>query len=282
MKNRNFVFGALGLAAAISVGSADASAQARSQTRIPVRKDQPAEPAKVDTVIRVRVDTVTIRGRTDTVVRTVTGPTRYDTVMVQPPLQRLPGLYFGLGAGLAVPMNNWRNTTKDGPAIQGMVGWFPADGNIGIRVDALGNFFSNRDTDCPNCPKPKLYEANADLVWRFPLDRTSKLNPVLYVMGGGGVDKFDNFLPYRNTDNKIVTAGADTYLSYPGLTLVSTPSTAVNFRGDKSLFFNWNAGAGLDWRGFGLNWYVESKYTNVMTTNGTSHYWPITVGLKFW
>ena len=281
MKTRNFVLCALGLAAAVTTGNATiASAQAASQRRIPVRKEQPAEAPKIDTVRIVRVDTVTIRGRTDTVVRTVER-LRVDTVMQTLPLHRLPGLYFGLGAGVAVPMNDWRNTTKDGPAIQGILGWFPKDGALGLRVDALGDFFGHRATDCPSCPSPKLWEGNADVVLRFPLDRRSDLNPVVYFMGGGGVDKFTDFLPFRNSSSKIVTAGSDTYLNYPGLTLSSTAG-AANFRGDKSLFWNYNAGAGLDWTMWDLHWYIESKYTTISTTNGNSHYWPTIVGLKFY
>jgi len=212
MKTRNFALFAIGLAAATTFGSAEASAQARSQTRIPVRKDQPAEPPKVDTIRVVRVDTVTIRGRTDTVIRTVTGPTRYDTVMKELPIQRLPGLFFGLGAGVAVPMNSWRNTTKDGPAIQGQLGWFPQNGAFGIRIEGLGNFLAHRATDCPGCPDPRIWEGDADVLLRFPLDRTSHLNPVLYFMGGGGIDKISDFIPYRNSDGKVVTAGEDTFI----------------------------------------------------------------------
>jgi len=280
MKTRNFALFALGLAAATTLGSVDASAQARSQTRIPVRKDQPAEAPKVDTIRVVRVDTVTIRGRTDTVIRTVVGPTRYDTVMQQLPIQRLPGLFFGLGGGVAIPMNNWRNTFKDGPAIQGQLGWFPQNGALGIRIEGLGNFFSHRSTDCPGCPDPRLWEGNADVLLRFPLDRTSHLNPVLYFMGGGGVDKFSSFIPYKNSDGKIVTAGEDTFIGAN----VSTNPFAVTTanRGSGSWFFNYNAGAGLDWTGWGLHWYVESKYTTINTTNGNSHYWPVIVGLKFY
>jgi len=278
MKTRNIALFAIGLAAATTLGSADANAQARSQTRIPVRKDQPAEAPKVDTVRVVRVDTVTIRGRTDTVVRTVTGPTVHDTVMQLPPIQRLPGLYFALGGGVAVPMNNWRNSTKDGPAIQGQLGWFPQNGAFGIRIEGLGNFFGARKTGCPNCPDTKLYEGNADLMLRFPLDRRSHLNPVLYIMGGGGVDKFSDFLPYQNTSNTIVTAGEDTYVG----TAITLPAATTANRGTGSWFYNYNAGAGLDWTGWGLHWYVESKYTTINTKGGNSHYWPIIAGLKFY
>lgn len=281
MKTSNFALFALGLAAATAFGSAEASAQAKSTTRIPVRKDQPAEMAKVDTIRVVVRDTVMMPGRRDTVVRTVMSPVVHDTVMQMLPIQRLPGLYFGLGAGVAIPMNDWRNTTKDGPAVQAQLGWFPKDGALGIRVDGLANFLGRRETDCPACPKPKLFEGNADLVLRFPLDRTSHLNPVVYVMGGGGIDKFSDFLPYRNSKGVIVSAGGDTYLNYPGLAL-STTSSAANFRGDKTMFFNYNAGAGLDWTAMGAHWYVESKYTTINTTKGNSHYFPVIFGLKFY
>lgn len=282
MKTRNFVLSALGLSAAFTFGGAEtASAQAKSQTRIPVRKDAPPMAmAKPDTVyIRTKPDTVMMMGRTDT----VTVRMRPDTVMQMQmlPIQRLPGVYLGLGGGVAVPMNDWRNSTKDGPAVQAQLGYYPMNGAIGIRVDGLANFFGHRDTNCPQCPSPRLYEGNADLTLRFPLDRTSHLNPVIYIMGGGGLDKFTDFLPYVNTEGKTVSAGGNSYLNYPGLTL-SNNSAAANYAGDKTLFFNYNAGAGLDFTAVDLHFFVETKYTTINTTKGNSHYFPITAGIKFY
>ncbi|MEO6435213.1 MAG: hypothetical protein ABIP55_05570, partial [Tepidisphaeraceae bacterium] len=217
MKTRNFALCSLGLAAAITLGgAATASAQVRSDRRIPVRKDQPAEPApmKVDTVRIVRVDTVTVRGRTDT----VTIRSRPDTIreMQMIPARGLPGLYFGIGAGAAIPYDSWRNSVKDGPDVQVQLGWFPRNGMLGLRADGNAAFLSNRDTNCRTCPKPKVYSGSGDVVLRFPLDRLSKLNPVLYFLGGGGITKFQNFLPYTSRDNKVVNAGGDTYRTYPG------------------------------------------------------------------
>lgn len=278
MKTRNFALCALGLAAALSIGgSATASAQrATSPTRIPVRKDtKDTVMTKTDTIRIVKVDTVMAPARVERVTVTV-----HDTVtkiqMQVLPEQPLPGLYFGIGAGMASPFQSWRNTTKDGPAIQGQIGWFPKDGMLGIRADGLYGFLAHRATDCPNCPDPKVLSGTADLVLRMPLDRTSHLNPVFYILGGGGIDKFSDFLPYRNTDNAIVTAGSDTYLSYPGLTL--TAATA----GDKSLFYHYDAGLGLDVNAGPAHMYLESKYVSVTTTNGQSHYFPIIVGFKFY
>ena len=282
MKTRNFALCALGLAAAITFGgAATASAQATSTTRIPVRKDEPQQTVRVDTVrIQGRVDTVMVRSRPDTVIRTVTGPTRYDTTMVLPPLQRLPGLYFGLGGGIAMPMNNWRNTTKDGFGLQAQAGWFPTNGTIGIRGDVNYSWLNKRETDCKPCADPRILAGSLDLVARFPLDQRSKLNPVVYIMGGGGLDKIFDFIAYRNTDNKVVTAGSATQLSsatsYPDLGV-----TAAN-RGTKSLFFHYEGGAGLDVQLGGLHTFVETKYSTLNTINGNSHYWPTIIGLKFY
>jgi len=281
MKTRNFALCALGLAAAITIGSTEASAQAKSQTRIPVRKEEPKEPPKVDTITIVRVDTIRLPGRRDTVVRTVTLPVVHDTVMERLPVQRLPGWYGGIGGGVAVPMNNWRNTTKDGGAIQGMVGWFPKNATLGLRVDALGDFLSHRSTGCVNCPDPRIFEINLDAIARFPLDRTSWLNPTIYLIGGGGLDKFDNFIPFVNSDGKIVTAGGNTFI---GIQSPTPPFNILLVRqtdDNSDWFWNYNFGAGIDWKTFGLTWYVESKYTTINTHNGNTHYWPITIGLKF-
>jgi len=276
MKTRNFALCALGLAAAITLGgAATASAQATSTTRIPVRKDEPV-PVRVDTVrIQGRTDTVMVRVRPDTVIRTVER-VRYDTVQLVPPLQRLPKWYFGLGAGVAIPMNNWRNTTKDGWALQAQGGWFPENGTLGLRGDLNYSLLSNRDTDCPNCPNPNLTALSGDVLARFPLDQRSKLNPVIYILGGGGVTWISDFLPYRNTDGKIVTAGEHTVITYPGLTLTTVT------RGDESTFWHYEFGSGIDFTLGGLHPFVETKYSTINTHNGNSHYWPTILGLKFY
>jgi hypothetical protein len=276
MKTRNFALCALGLAAAITFGgAATASAQARSDTRIPVRKDQPApEPPKVDTIRIVRVDTVTLRGRVDT----VTIRTRPDTViqMQMLPVQKLPGWYFGLGAGVAIPYSSYRSSTKDGFDLQGQVGWFPKDAAFGLRLNGDGNFYNNRDTDCPLCPNPKQFQLGLDALLRFPLDRTSKLNPVLYFLGGGNVNWYSDFLPYRNSGNTVVTAGSNTYLAYPGLVLTAAQA------GDKSTFWGWDAGTGIDFNAGPAHMYVEGRFVQVQTTGGPSRYFPVTAGFKFY
>jgi len=276
--NKNYLLCALGLAAAISFGGAAASAQATSDKRIPIRKDvgtAPAAAAKTDTVqLPGRVDTLMVQGP----VRTVTVMQHDTTTVVQVErlkTQRLPGVYYGLGAGVPIPMNSWTNSTKAGPAVQGLIGWFPHDGALGVRADVVGSFMSHRATDCPLCPDPRIYSGSADLVLRFPLDRKSTLNPVIYFLGGAGLAKITDFLPYTNTDGKIVTAGSNTYLAYPGLNLSQASA------GNASWFLNVEAGAGLDFNAGPAHLFVESRYSTLGTTNGGSHYWPTLAGFKF-
>ncbi len=297
MKTRNFVLGALGLAAAMTIGGAEtASAQrkGRSTTRIPVRKEPVAEPMAVhtDTVYITRRDTVMMRGRTDT----MTIRMRPDTVMqmMYPPLGTLQGFQFGIGGGVILPMNDWRNSTKDGPALKADLGFFPGNGALGLRFEGLAGFMSHRETDCKGCPDPRVYAGSADIVLRFPLDRQGNLNPVLYFLGGGGIDKFSNFLPYQAGGGVTVTAGSNTVAPstagppYP----FNGPSVAVTTanRGTKSLFYHYDFGAGLQLGRGATRFFAETKYTTVNTQrivagaiNGThgSHYWPVIAGLTF-
>lgn len=278
MKTRNSALFALGLAAAITLGGAvtaaaqDTTGRARSQTRIPVRKDQgaAAQPAvtRVDTVTVTRTDTVVMR-RTDTV--TVT---RVDTVtrIEELPLQPLGAFQFGLGIGAALPTGDWRNVSKDGFDAHAHLGFFPGAGPVGLRIDGDYVAMGGRETDCPNCPGSKLISGTANLVVRFPLDRKSKVNPQIYFLGGGGIDKFTDFTAYRTTERppKLVTAGKDTYT---GAGSLATAATA----GDKSSFYHWDVGAGVQLGRL----FIESKYVAINTTGKNSAYVPVLIGLNF-
>jgi hypothetical protein len=272
MKTRNSALFALGLAAAITIGgTVTAGAQtprrrATPQRRIPVRKDVPVAAAapRVDTVTVTRVDTVTVR-RTDTVTTTVM---RYDTVtrMVYPPLQRLPGFFIGLGAGADIPMNDIRAVLKDGPAGQFQLGYFPMNSFIGIRGDLTYGKVPIRDRDFPRITTdPKLFTAGGDLIIRFPLDRTSKLNPVLYAFGGGGYANFSD-----------VTRG--TYPAQPFPLPVARGQTLDITKGHGYYDF----GPGVDFSVGGLHLYAEGKYMTIMSQGKNSHLFPVYGGIKLY
>jgi hypothetical protein len=277
MKTRNSVLYALGLAAAMTLGAVpSASAQktttkkrATSQTRIPVRKDVPVQ-TRTDTVTITRVDTITVR-RTDTVSTTVV---RYDTVtrMVYPPLQRLPGLFFGVGAGANIPMNNIRAVFKDGYALQGQVGYFPMNSPLGARIDGTWGKINNYDTSCPNCESPNVWTVGGDVILRWPLDRTSKLNPVLYAFGGGGWAHFGD---------------------------ITRPQQVVNFGGNPNKQADvegghgyWDVGPGVDFSVGNVHFYAEGRYMTIFTKaapgaasgteNGHAHMFPVYGGIKIY
>lgn len=272
MKTRNSVLYALGLAAAITLGaapmtSAQAKKRATSQRRIPVRKDVPAPAPRTDTITVTRVDTVTVR-RTDTVSTTVV---RYDTVtrMVYPPLQRLPGLFLGLGAGANIPMNNIRSVFKDSYALQGQVGYFPMNSPLGIRADATFGRISARETDCRGCASPNVWTVGGDVLLRMPLDRTSKLNPVLYVFGGGGWSHFGDI----TKPQQVVNQGGN-------------PNRQIDMSGGHAY---WDVGPGVDFSVGNLHLYAEGRYMTIFTKaaypnsdNGKAHMFPVYGGIKIY
>jgi len=286
MKTRNSVLYALGLAAAITLGGAvTAHAQATTTTttttttkkpvvkkKKTVKRVQPAQAipvtkgptvAKVDTVVVTRVDTVTLR-RIDTVTNTVM---RTDTVtrMVYPPLAKLPGLFFGVGAGAEIPMNDIRGFVKDSWAVQGQVGYFPNNSPLGIRADATYGQLSARAKDCPTCSSPTVWTVGGDVILRLPLDRTSKINPVIYAFGGGGWNDFSSI------DAKQTLGLGNCAANYTGSPCFKNGGKAY-----------WDVGPGVDFTFGGLHFYAEGKYMTVMTDGKSTHLFPVFAGLKFY
>lgn len=288
MKTRNSALYALGLAAAMTLGAiAELDAQQR-RTRTPVRRTTPARripvakdvptPARTDTVYVTRVDTVTIR-RADTVTTTMM---RYDTVtrMVYPPLAPLPGLFFGLGAGSDIPMNNIRAVLKDSYAFQGQVGYFPGLSPVGIRADATYGQLKARERDCPTCSSPKLATIGADVILRMPIDRTSKLNPVLYIFGGGGYAKINNIDQHQV---RVINVNGGANLGEWGGVNNSVPQD----NSDQSDLY-YDIGPGVDFSLGRLRFYAEGKYMTILSGTRTGardqnniHLFPVFGGLKF-
>jgi hypothetical protein len=273
MKTRNSALYALGLAAAITLGGAvTAGAQAKKPTRKPVKRVAPktqipvtkeVTAVRVDTVIVTRVDTVTLR-RADTVATTVL---RTDTVtrMVYPPLAPLPGLFFGIGAGANIPMNDIRGVFKDGLAGQAQVGYFPTNSPLGLRVDGTIGKIGKRETDCrvAACASPTVWTVGGDVILRMPLDRTSKLNPVIYVFGGGGWSHFGDIAKPQQ-----LVGPYD-----------RTPGHFIDVSGGHGY---WDVGPGVDFSLGGLHLYAEGKYMTIMTSGKSSHMFPVFGGIKLY
>jgi hypothetical protein len=278
MKTRNSALCALGLAAAFTFGGAmQASAQrATSQTRIKVTKEQPAAtPAKTDTVTVTVHDTVTVRGPTETVTNTV-----HDTVRVMEmiPLKRLASTFFGIGGGVFIPANHFNDYQKRGWDAQAHIGHYFGDSPIGIRLDGNYGTAKNRDTDCLNCPSAKVLTGDLDLLVRFPLDRKSKLNPILYAMGGGSGAHMTDVVPFLNNERQVVTAG--TNVPNGG---ASASVTATDRTNTKSMNWGYNVGGGLEIDVAGAHLFAETRYT-ALSANGSGnlHYFPLVFGFNFY
>jgi len=298
MKTRNFVLYAVGLAAAITFGGAEtASAQAtpqakpqkktvvrkktvkkpiraKSQQVIPVRKE-PLVAARVDTIRIVQVETVTVRSRPDT----VTIRMRPDTVVQMQvlPLNRLAETFFGFGGGALIPANHFNDFAKRGYDLQAQLGHYFSDSPFGVRIDGNYGWAANRETTCPSCSSTKVMTGDADLLFRMPLDRKSHLNPILYALAGGNITKFSDFLAFRNEQGNIVTAGLGNTQPLP------IPKTVLGYpTGDKSLFYGYNVGGGIEVDVAGAHMFVETKYMTVSTVNGNTHYFPLVIGFNFY
>ena len=269
MKTRNSALYALGLAAAITLGGAiTAGAQAKKKTvkkrrvkssvSIPVKKE-PAAMAMHDTVMVTRVDTVIVR-RADTVTTTMM---RTDTVtrMVYPPLAKLPGTFFALGAGSDIVMNDIRGYFKDSYAGQAQLGYFPENSPLGLRVDGTYGRIHSRERDCgPNCANPSVYTVGGDVILRAPLDRTSYLNPVIYIFGGGGWAHFGD-------------------ITKPQQLVQCCTSGPIDVSGGHGYY---DVGPGVDFTLGGLHLYAEGRYMTIMTANKNAHMFPVYGGIKLY
>lgn len=88
--------------------------------------------------------------------------------------------YVGFGAGVALPMGNFKNAVKTGWLGQVIAGVTSANGMLGGRIDGMYIRNSLKGTGGGST---KLLGANLDLVWT-PGQRPAKVHP--YLLGGVG------------------------------------------------------------------------------------------------
>lgn len=190
----------LGAALVLAIG---ATAEAQSTRRIPVRKDAPPPrdtviiPAASPTVLRdtvwvVRQDTINM-SRVDTV------------VMIQDRLRRLGGLYFGIGAGGSLPVQDFADIVDTGMEVQATLGYQAPASPWGVRLDLAWDRFLGQNIDTGGCGPgtPTGGDRCDDLtVWSAMLDGTlnfpvgtqmlTRWRPEVYFMGGVGIHHFSD------------------------------------------------------------------------------------------
>lgn len=259
------------LAAALSLEATAASAQVTSTRRIPVTKEAPGE------VAVPRVDTVTVTVyKTDTL--RVTGPTRYDTVRTTVTrydttrietmpggLNRVGGLYFGLGVGETNAHGSIEVGQSAGMTAQGQLGWQSATAPFGIRFDANYARFGEERTSAGLGAHPDVINLSGDL----------KL----------GLNFLNAIFNYPRFG--FYAVGGPTYTRYKELRITTGPDATPTIMATDGAWhdkfgFNVGGGAGIGWGRTEL--FIESRYFAMTPTNanGRASQIPIVIGFNWY
>lgn len=271
---------------------------ATSTQRIPISKEAPAAP-RVDTVTVYRTDTLRMEGRVDTL--RLTGPTVtvHDTVIQQVQMmpRHLGGMYFGLGAGPALPFGSIRTVNQPGAMGQVNVGWQPLNGIFGVRLDgALTQYADAADYDVLG-PKPKVWNMNGDVRLDLPIFNHTLGSMVLfkpYLIGGGSWLYYNNLRVKLDSDNgspatqggygpqHAIIAGAPGN----GIPGCSTIDQCSNSSYESS--WGYNIGGGLSFHSGKKELFAEARWVhftpkNNVASHAVSTAWhiPITFGVNF-
>jgi len=103
------------------------------------------------------------------------------------------------------------------------------------------------------------------VILRLPLDRSSKLNPVIYAFGGGGWNSFSS-----------VDARQTAALGNCRAGVTFSPC----FKNGGKAY--WDVGPGVDFSLGGLHLYAEGKYMTILAYGKNIHAFPVFAGLKFY
>lgn len=259
------------LAAALSLEATAASAQARSTKRIPVTKEAPGEVVapRVDTVTVTvyRTDTLRVAGpmRVDTVRTTVT---RYDTTHIETfpaGLNRVGGMYFGLGVGETNAHGSIEIGQSAGMTAQAQLGWQGASAPIGIRFDANYARFGEERTTAGFGAHPDVLNVSGDL----------KL----------GLNFLNAIFNYPRFG--FYAVGGPTYTRYKELRITTGPEATETVMATDGAWhdkfgFNVGGGAGIGWGRTEL--FIESRYFAMTPTNanGRASQIPIIIGFNWY
>jgi hypothetical protein len=266
-------------AAIFTLGASVASAQAKSQKRIPITKESPGEVAH-DTVTVYRTDTLRTEPRVDTIRVTQTNTvTRVDTVVQNVPMvaKHIGGLYLGLGAGPNLPFGAIRTVNNPGAMGQVNLGWQSLNMPLGVRLDGSYTQCSDHADYDYLGPKADMMLGNADLRLNLPVFNHFLGSSVImtpYVIGGG------SYLRYRELRMKLEegqTGGVG-----PQNAVIAGSNGITNSDWHDS--WGWNLGGGLAFHAGRKEIFVESRaihFTRDANRYGTSWSVPITFGINF-
>jgi hypothetical protein len=252
-------------AAIFALDASAASAQAKtkpptSQKRIPITKEAPGEVVapRVDTVTVYKTDTLRTMGRTDTL-RLTNTVTRTDTVVqsITIPPHFIGGMYFGIGAGSALPYGSIRTVNEPGPVGQIQVGWQGLNNVFGLRADGNITRYAHNADYAVLGDRPMMYNVNADLRANLPIFTHTLGSSVIvtpYLIGGGSFISFNNLRMKLNADQGVTGGFGPQHAVIAG----DDNSTATT---DNSYHSDWgfNVGGGLGFHAGRKELFVEMR-----------------------
>jgi opacity protein-like surface antigen len=169
------------------------------------------------------------------------------------------GWYFGLGGGASVPSGDFGDAFSTGWNAGALLGWRPANGIVGVRLDANYNRMSAQDSPLlSSSDQATIWSGMLDLTLDFPLGQNGSS---FYLLGGGGVHNMTMDIEGIDED-------------------IDLDATKLGV----------NAGAGLSFAMGRTNLFVEGRFVNVFSgddgddnpfNDDDRRYIPIMAGLKW-
>ena len=164
------------------------------------------------------------------------------------------GFYIGVAGGGAVPIGDFDKLGyKGGWGVNVPIGWQKPGNMLGLQLDLGYNTFNGQTfvtvgptpTSLTN-PDPKVWSANLNLKLSFPF--TENKTTGLYLIGGGGLYRFQNF-------------GVNSALGgFLGNDII-TPTSPDNFSSRTK--WGLNGGAGFEFAVGPSSMFLESRFVNV-------------------
>jgi len=274
MLNRNALMLVAG-AAIFALDASAASAQVKppvSTKRIPIGKEPPQQPAavvRVDTQMVYRTDTLRLPGRTDTV-RTTNTVTRYDTTRVEMPLvlEKVGGLYFGLGAGGSLPAANFNDSDHPGWRIEGLVGIDPVGSPFGVRLTGGYGMYEPHSYATSVLENAAIMNLALDGKLRILAIQPMSRHIQLYGIGGGTWNRFKDVLE----NNKGIMSIGD-HIALPGRLPTADHEWHTGF--------GWNLGGGAEIGKGNTNLFLESRFSRFAGENTKISHVPVIIGMNW-
>jgi opacity protein-like surface antigen len=274
MRVRNITTCALGLAAALTLGSSVLAAQSTdttrlrrpSEQRINISKGEVAPVVRIDTVYVTRYDTVRVDNnivRVDTVTVTQTVPV-YAT--------RGPAMYWGLLGGLDKPIDNIDNVYETGWHVGAVLGYEPAKRFLGYR---LGLNFTRMDpedafTVAQVGDSPKLFSLNGDVKWNFFGGQRFGV----YGLTGLAYNRYKDMATVSDID-----AAGDDPCDFPNVN--DDDSCFVSAKDEWRNKFGWNLGGGVDFMFGRTSLFIEAVASSIQANDERTWRVPVSLGVRF-